>query len=233
MMPRHARMKTRGFAAIAALLAVSCSALQMDTAKAPDTAAPGVAAGQSGMPLYFREDWKEIPAAPVTQEHVNSPELVLHTYGSAKDQIKKSHHEEPPLDPYYIWSGETTGRWGITLSRQGHVLDLSQGGVVRWRSNQSGQHFPRILIRLLNGDFYVSNQTDTNASEWHVFEFILSNVTWSKLDPESLVQRPEWDKPDLTQVVEVGFTDLEAGAGSDSSSRIDWIEVFGQPRVMP
>jgi hypothetical protein len=32
--------------------------------------------------LFFREDWKEIPAAtPVTQEHVVNKELILGLYG--------------------------------------------------------------------------------------------------------------------------------------------------------
>jgi len=52
-------------------------------------------------PLFFREDWKEIPAAtPVTQEHVGHPDLILSLYGPGKLGIKKSHHEKPADDPY-------------------------------------------------------------------------------------------------------------------------------------
>jgi len=51
--------------------------------------------------LMFREDWKELPAAtPVTQEHVANPALTLHRYGPGKDEIKKSHHDQPKDDPY-------------------------------------------------------------------------------------------------------------------------------------
>jgi len=188
-----------------------------------------IAQPASGAPLWFREDWKEIPAAtPVTQEHVNNQELTLHTYGQARDSIKKSHHDHPANDPYYIWSGDCKGRWAVTLEKAGSTADLSKGGVIRWRSRQSGERFPRILIRLADGSFYVSDQTDTNSPEWHIFSFILERVTWSAFDIEKFVPVPGRKNPDLTRVSEVGFTDLEPGAGSNLSSRIDWIEVYAQ-----
>ncbi len=36
------------------------------------------------------------------------------------------------------------------------------------------------------------------------------------------------DAPDLSQVEQIGFTDLKPGSGSPSSSRLDWIEVYGK-----
>ncbi len=184
----------------------------------------------SGASLWFREDWKEIPAAtPVTQEHLNNSELTLHTYGQAKDSIKKSHHDRPANDPYYIWSGECKGSWAVTLSKAGSSADLSKGGVIRWRSRQSGDRFLRVLIRLADGSFHVSDQTDTNSSEWHIFSFILERVTWSAFDIQKFVPIPGRKNPDLSHVTEIGFTDLEPGAGSNLSSRIDWIEVYAPP----
>lgn len=188
-----------------------------------------VAQPASGAQLWFREDWKEIPAAtPVTQDHVNNPELTLHTYGQAKDSIKKSHHDQPANDPYYIWSGECKGSWGVTLSKRGSSADFSKGGVIRWRSRQSGERFPRVLIRLADGSFYVSDQTDRNSPEWHIFSFILERVTWSSFDIDKFVPTPGRKNPDLSHVTEVGFTDLDSGAGSNVCSRIDWIEVYAQ-----
>jgi hypothetical protein len=82
--------------------------------------------------LAFREDWKEIPAeTPLTQEHVNHPELILGLYGPAKDSIKKSHHDKPADDPYYIWSGAATGNWAVTLKMENNLLDLSSYGRIR------------------------------------------------------------------------------------------------------
>jgi hypothetical protein len=42
------------------------------------------------------------------------------------------------------------------------------------------------------------------------------------------VERRWVDNPDLSSVLEVGFTDLVTGGGSDACSRLDWIEVYGQ-----
>ena len=50
--------------------------------------------------LYFRENWKKIPAeVPVTQQHVQNPELILERHGPGASLIKESHHDEIPGDP--------------------------------------------------------------------------------------------------------------------------------------
>src|SRR5688572_26719766 len=68
--------------------------------------------------LFFREDWKEIPAAtPVTQEHVVNKDLILGLHGPGRDSIKKSHHDDPADDPYYIWSGLCKGNWGSDVKK--------------------------------------------------------------------------------------------------------------------
>ncbi len=76
--------------------------------------------------LFFREDWKEIPAAtPVTQAHVANKDLLLGLYGPGCDSIKKSHHDTPSDDPYYIWSGLCLGNWAVTLKNPKFYVDLS------------------------------------------------------------------------------------------------------------
>ena len=46
--------------------------------------------------LFFREDWAETPAAtPLTQEHVTGKDLVVTLHGPGREQIKKSHHDQP------------------------------------------------------------------------------------------------------------------------------------------
>src|SRR5689334_10861828 len=61
-------------------------------------------------PLFFREDFKETPAAtPITQEHIVNPNLILSLYGAGKDGMRKSHHDTPSDDPYYIWDGSCEG----------------------------------------------------------------------------------------------------------------------------
>jgi hypothetical protein len=82
--------------------------------------------------LFFREDWKEIPAeTPVTQQHAANPSLSLALYGPGKAGIRKSYHDKPADDPYYIWSGECKGNWALTLRECG--VDESPPGWVRQR----------------------------------------------------------------------------------------------------
>ena len=66
------------------------------------------------------------------------------------------------------------------------------------------------------------------ASDWHVSEYVLADTKWRILDIESVVEKA-WGTPDLSRVKSVGFTDLSIGGWSDSSSRLDWIEVYGKP----
>src|SRR5688572_5183633 len=76
--------------------------------------------------LFLREDWKEIPAAtPVTQEHVSHPDLLVTRHGSGEAGIKKSHHDRPADDPYYIWSGEAEGNWALSLRNPKSQVDLT------------------------------------------------------------------------------------------------------------
>jgi len=178
--------------------------------------------------LFFREDWKDTqPEIPVAQEHVANPELVLALHGPGKSVIKKSYHKWVPNDPHYIWSGLTSARWAVSLSKQGQHVDLTSGRV-RWRAKQAGFQHLRIIIETADGQWFVSEASDGPASDWHVTEFVLADTRWRRLDIESVVEQA-WDRPDLARVMSVGFTDLSIGGRSSSSSRLDWIEVYGQP----
>ena len=63
--------------------------------------------------LFFREDFKETPAEiPVSQKHIANPDIIFATYGPGQDSLKKSHHEKPIDDPYYMWTGLCLGCLG-------------------------------------------------------------------------------------------------------------------------
>jgi hypothetical protein len=178
--------------------------------------------------LFFREDWKEIPpATPVTQAHVSNPDLILTLYGPGAAGVKKSHHDQPADDPYYIWSGETPANWAIALRHRKALVDLRGLAKIRWRSRQSGFHELRLLLKLSNGIWLISDQTDGQSQDWRVREFNLADIRWRRLDITAIVEREWIPTPDLSQVEEIGWTDLMAGGGSPASSRVDWIEVYG------
>lgn len=186
-------------------------------------------AGAERPELLFREDWKETPAAiPVTQAHVTNSELTLHLHGPSKDLIKKSHHDQPADDPFYVWSGLcVSSNWAVSLEPHSGAFDLRGQSKVRWRAKQSGFRVLRIIIQLANGDWLVSDVGDPASHDWREREFIIANIQWRKLNMELIAEEhPVITDPDLSRVTQVGFTDLMIGASSRASSRLDWIEVY-------
>jgi hypothetical protein len=180
--------------------------------------------------LFFREDWKETPPeTPVTQKHVDNPELLLQTYGAGKEGIKKSNHERPADDPFYIWSGTCPDNWLVSLKHRENNVDLTGFSKIRWRTKQAGLRELRIALKLADGTWLVSNLYSGPSKDWQINEFNLQDVTWHKLDIDSVVEVGPANNPDLSNVEEVGFTDLMPGGQSSACSRLDWIEVDGKP----
>jgi len=183
--------------------------------------------------LLFREDWKETPAmTPVTQEHVVNPDLVMTRHGPGEAKIKKSHHDKPADDPFYVWSGETELNWALSLRNTRVAMDLTGNAKIRWRAKQTGFRQLRIILKLANGRWIISDQFDDDAADWRIREFNVADIRWRVLDIAKVTEG-KWEvSPDLSRVDEVGITDLMAGGQTPASSRLDWIEVYarGVPR---
>jgi hypothetical protein len=193
------------------------------------TSRQALALAQDRPSLFFREDWKQIPAAkPVTQDHVDNPELIVSLHGPGKAGIKKSHHDHPADDPFYIWSGEAEGNWGISLRHKNSWVDLTGMAKIRWRSKQAGFRQLRIILKLASGEWLVSDQYDDQSGDWRIREFNVSDLHWRQLDINKMIEGRWAQDPDLSRVDEIGWTDLMAGGGSDACSRVDWIEVYGK-----
>ena len=180
--------------------------------------------------LFFREDWVESPAQlPVTQAHVANPDLVLSLHGPGRDGIKKSNHEKPYDDPFYIWNGDAKANWAVSLRHRRAQVDLSHQARIVWRSKQQGLHWLRIVLKLGDGTWVVSEAADGPSSDWRIKEFVLADTRWFRLNIDEVIVGMPVAKPDLSRVEEVGFTDLMRGGATPSSSRLDWIEVYGFP----
>jgi len=180
--------------------------------------------------LFFREDWAETPPAlPVTQADVVNPELVLSLHGPGREGIKKSNHDQPYDDPFYIWSGEATGNWALSLSHRKQYVDLSRQGKIVWRSKQQGLRELRIVLKLADGTWLISDQSDGPASDWRIREFVVADIRWQKLNINDVVESGWAKSPNLSKVEAIGFTDLMRGGKSIACSRLDWIEVYGHP----
>ncbi|MDD4109078.1 MAG: hypothetical protein PHH93_10205 [Prolixibacteraceae bacterium] len=180
--------------------------------------------------LLFREDWKETPAEiPLSQKHVDNPDLFVQLYGPGKDSLKKSNHERPVDDPFYVWSGLCTGNWLISLKHKDFNVDLTGFSKILWRSKQAGLRQLRIALKKSDGTWLVSDQCDGSSKDWRIKEFNLQDIKWYKLDIDLVVEKGPAESPDLSDIEEIGFTDLMPGGQSASCSRLDWIEVYGNP----
>lgn len=198
------------------LLMLSCAALS--AAENPDRP-----------PLFFREDWKETPAeTPATQAHVANADLVLTIHGPGKAGVKKSHHDKPVDDPYYIWSGTANGNWAVTLRHRSAMADLRGMAKIRWRSKQAGFRQLRIVLGLADGTWLVSDAADGASADWRVREFNVADIRWRRLNIGTMIERDWVVNPDLSRVREIGFTDLMTGGESIACSRLDWIEVYAR-----
>lgn len=179
--------------------------------------------------LFFREDWAETPpVTPITQEHVANGELTLALYGPGSSRVRKSHHDKPADDPYYVWSGECPGNWAVSLWHRELDVDLTGLAKIRWRSKQSGFRQLRLIVKLAGGPWLVSDAFDGPSADWREREIPIEDIRWRALDIDKITERNWVADPDLSRVEAVGFTDLMAGGGTPASSRLDWIEVYGR-----
>ena len=214
-------MKTKNYLWLLILIGVTLLALTINTQLAISSDRPS---------LLYREDWQEIPAAiPVTQEHISHEDLILNLYGDAQANLKKSHHDQPVDDPYYIWSGKCQGNWAATFSHSRFLVDLRGFAKIRWRTKQSGFRRLHIILKLADGTWLVSDQSEGASKDWKVSEFNLMDIEWYVLNIETITEKGKLSYVDLSQVDEIGFTDLMRGGLSLASSRLDWLEVYGKP----
>jgi hypothetical protein len=182
--------------------------------------------------LFFREDWKETPAEiPISQMHVSNEALIFSSYGLGQDSLKKSHHDQPVDDPYYMWSGLCLDTWAVTLKHKAYFADLSEYGKIKWRTKQAGFHHLRIVLKLADGQWLVSDASDGPSTDWRIRAFNISDIRWWLLDIETMseIKPVESDEIDLSRVDEIGCSDLRRGGKSRACSRLDWIEVYARP----
>ena len=142
-------------------------------------------------PLFFREDWKEIAAAaPVTQDHIANPKLQVVLYGPGKDGVRKSHHDTPKDDPYYIWLGSCPANCAIGLRDKDAFVDLTGLAKIRWRTKQTGFRNLRLTLKLADGTWLVSDYAEGPSVDWHESEFSIAGIRWRRMDIKTIVEGP-------------------------------------------
>jgi hypothetical protein len=180
-------------------------------------------------PLFYREDFKETPAAtPITQDHLTGSKLALALYGPGKDGMKKSHHDAPADDPFYIWDGTCSGNCAATLRDKTAYADLRGLAKIRWRTEQTGFRRLHVIVKLAGGSWLISDLAEGASSDWRESEIAIRDVRWLQLDIRNLAEGKPVENPDLSRVDEIGWTTLMTGGGTPASSRVDWIEVYAR-----
>jgi hypothetical protein len=106
-------------------------------------------------------------------------------------------------------------------------VDLTGHSKIKWRTKQFGFRELHIVLKLADGTWLVSEQSDPQSADWRIKEFNLMDLRWYRLDIETITEQERISAPDLSRVEEVGFTDLMTGGRSAACSRLDWMEVYG------
>jgi hypothetical protein len=203
-------------------------------------------------PLFFRETWKPPTAAPgqscqecnqatqklVTQEFVDNPNLEVKLYGPGAKQLIVTQRTRPKDDPTFIWSGLVTANWLVMLRHKTNNVDLSSMvSKIKWRTHMIGFNLLRPVIRLADGTFLVADKFEPESTDWRDTEFQIADIRWRILEPDTVTLAPgsPWkERPDLTQVEEIGFTDMmRSRRYSGGLTRIDYLEVYGNPVPRP
>jgi len=179
--------------------------------------------------VFFRENWKDTPEVPVTQDFVLNSNLDLNLYQPNAEELLITGGIQPP----HIWTGMCTSACAVTLAHKGEFADLTGRGKIRWLTKVSGFHQIRPLLKLADGTWLVGDHVDAYNYDWHESEFFPSEITrWLTLDIENVYTRGTWiENPDLSKVDEIGFVDLMPGSGHGQGgwSDVAWIEVYAQP----
>ena len=185
----------------------------------------------------MRGEWKR-PATEgnhnISSADLTDQNLELKLYGDAKN-VMETLHAVPKTEGTYIWTGLCETSCAVAIRHKENYVDLSDPmAKIRWKSKQAGFHILRVLVKLGDGTWLVSEYGEGYSPDWRESDIPLAGLRWRQFDSKSALTtgNGQWiEHPDLTKVDEVGFTDLTAGAGhgAGGSSRVSWIEVYGKP----
>ena len=192
--------------------------------------------------LFFREDWKLAAGLPnintpqepehvVVQGDVANPNLEVRLYGDKVGPVAVNQPNNNNLG--YVMTLLCTENCAIALRDKNNDVDLTGLATIRWRTKVSGFHLLRPIVKLADGTWLAGDHVTAYSTDWVESEIQLVDVRWRALNIDKVIEGKgdNWvEKPNLSRVEEIGFTDLTPGGGHGApGSRIDWIEVYGKP----
>ena len=204
-------------------------------AQQPAAAAPRVG---TPVPVAIRAEWKPNEVAghqePLTQARLVGDKLQLHMYGSYLPEGLLFSHQFAEQVPH-VFNGLCQITCALLVSDKNNYVDLSGLGKVRLVSFINGLHEIRVVVKLANGEMWMSDQTIGPSSDYRVSELVLRDIRWRRLNSERIVEDADgkWAEPgtlDLTRVDQVGWTDMAPGIshGSGGYANVGWIEAYGK-----
>jgi hypothetical protein len=198
------------------------------------TKAKGEKKGPARPPLFLREEWKQAPGAgeqAVGQVNVASPSLELKLYGSSGKEFQVAGAPGDENNPLHLWTGLCATVCSAALRDKNNYADLTGLAKIRWVTKVSGFHKVHPIVKLADGTWLAGDFADGSMVDWHESEFSLSEVRWLKFDADRGVTVGNFvEKPDLSKVDEIGFSDLmpASGHGPGGWSDVAKIEVWAK-----
>ena len=186
-------------------------------------------------PLFFREEWGQTAKGgehDTGPESVSNPNLELKLYGTTAKSIQLTGAAGDDTNPIHLWTGLCSTVCSATLRDKNNYADMTGLAKIRWVTKVSGFHKVHPILKLADGTFLAGDVAQGSILDWHESEFSIADVHWLKFDPERGVTVGTWvEKPDLSKVDEIGFSDLmpASGHGQGGWSDVGKIEVYAKP----
>jgi hypothetical protein len=167
--------------------------------------------------LFFEEVWQQLPKGgeyPVTPQNVVNQDLDLKLYGPQGDRIGMGGIADNDTNPPHIWTGECGAGCSFALRSKTRYADLTGTARIMVQTKTSGFHKVHPFIKLADGTTYIGDLAIGNSRDFLYTEFRIDELTWNGFDAQTgLTMRAKVEKPDLSKVDEIGFTDLSPGSG--------------------
>jgi hypothetical protein len=125
----------------------------VSSAFAQEPARKGEPKGPARPPLFFREEWKQIPGGgehPVTANAPANPNLEMKLYGASAKEIQLTGAANDENNPIHLWTGLVEGPTAVTLRDKSNYADLTGMARIRWVIKVSGFHQVHPIVKLAN-----------------------------------------------------------------------------------
>jgi hypothetical protein len=188
--------------------------------------------------LALVAEWKSSEKRhPTSQTDLLTPNVIMHTYGQKGALLLSVIAGQSPL----VWNGMCASICTLTVEAKDHTIDLTGPAHIKWLYRATEFHEVRPVLKLVDGTWLVGDHVDGEASDFHISDIVVADVRWKALDVSTLADNAEYtessgpgltwvDKPDLSKVEEIGWTDLTIGNGRGTAGwvYVGKIEVFGK-----